>query len=182
MTDSARILATEALTEARAALAEFAETVDRALAGVDADIHRTTQWLQNERPAHWKREVRRREDAVFNAKGAIARKEIIAAPEPASVVDERKALDRAKRRLDEALRRQQATQRWGAVWERDAMVYKGAAHQLRNMVSGQIPVALARLSRMIESVEAYLSVAPPSGDPDAPDSAEPPPEPPAVSP
>lgn len=163
MSEAARILATEALTEARAALADFAAAVERAMVGVDADVNRMTHWLQHERPVHWKHEVRVRENAVQAAKGAISRKQIIAAPEPASIVDERKALDRAKRKLAEAQRRQEATRRWGVSWERSAMVYKGAAHQLRQAAGGQIPSAIASITRMIESIEAYLSVAPPGG-------------------
>jgi len=180
MSEAARILATESLAEAKAALATFAEEVDRAMAGVDAEIHRTTQWLQHERPAHWKREVRARETAVQNAKSAIARKQIIAAPEPASVVDERKALDRAKRRLAEAQGRQDLTHRWAVSWERQSTSYKGAAHQLREMVGGRIPAAIARLSAMTESIEAYLSVRPttaaePStGSPTEPSAEHPP--------
>lgn len=183
MGDAARILATESMAEARAALADFAAEVDRVLAGVDAEIHRTHQWLGQDRPAHWKRQVRAREDEVLRCKTDIARKQMIAAPEPASVVDQRKRLARAERRLDEARRRQEATQRWAVVFERDAMVYKGAAHQLREMVSGRIPAGLARISRMIESVEAYLSVAPPPGDPESPPpDASSPPSTPATEP
>lgn len=168
MSESARILATESMAEARAALAEYAESVERILAGVDADIQRVTQWLQQDRPAHWKHQVRAREDDVLKAKALIARKELTTAPGPADTVVERKALDRAKRRLDDARLRQEATRRWAPVFEREAMAYKGAAQQLRAMVSGQIPVGLARISRMMESVEQYLSIAPPTGDPDAP--------------
>jgi len=172
MSESARILATEAITDARAALAQFAEAAERAMVGVDADINRVTQWLQQERPAHWKREVRARETAVLNAKTAIARKQIIAAPEPASVVDERRALQRAQRRLDEARRRQEATHRWAVSWERQSTAYKGPAHQIREFSSGRIPGAIAALTKMVESIEAYLAVAPPESPPP---TAEPPP-------
>ena len=168
MAESARVLATEAMAEAKAALAEFAQTVDRSLTEVDSDIQRLTQWLQHDRPAYWKREVRRRHDDVHKAKAEIARKELIRSPEPASVVEERKALARARERLAEAERRQEATRRWGANFEREAMAYKGPAHELRDVVAVRIPAALSRITRMMESLEAYLSMSAPSGDPDAP--------------
>lgn len=168
MAESARILATEAMAEAKAALAEFASSVDRTLAEVDSEIMRMTQWLQQDRPAHWKREVRVRQEEVHKAKAAVARRELAAAPEPARAVEERRGVERAERRLDEAQRRQAATHRWAPVWEKEAMAYKGPAHQLRDMVSGAIPAAIGRISRMMESVESYLRVTPPKGDSNAP--------------
>lgn len=166
MADSARILATEAMAEARETLAEYAESVGRVLSGVDVDIQRTAQWLQHDRPAYWKHQVRQREDEVLRAKAAIASKQLAAAPEPASVVEERKALDRAKRRLQEAQKRQEATRRWAVVFEREAMRYKGAAQPLRAMIAGQIPAGLARISGMMESIEEYLAVRPPPSQAD----------------
>lgn len=166
MADSARILATEAMAEAREAFAEYAESVGRILSGVDADIQRTAQWLQHDRPAYWKQQVRLREAEVLRAKATIASKQLAAAPEPASVVEERKALDRARRRLEEAQKRQEATRRWAAVFEREAMLYKSAAQPLRAMIAGQIPAGLARISRMMESIEQYLAVRPPPGETD----------------
>lgn len=176
MSSGARILETEAMAEARAALAEFAEVIDRALAGVDADILRMTQWLRQERPLHWKREVRVREEEVLKAKVALSRKELMSAPAPAKAVEERQAVDRATRRLDEARRRQEATRRWALAWDREAMAYKGGAQALRTMTSAGIPGALSRISRMMESVEAYLDAGPPKAGPQdpAPDEADPP--------
>src|SRR5262245_19687819 len=118
MGDAAKVLATEAMADARASLGDFAASVERTLAGVDADIQRLAQWLGQERPAYWKREVRLRQDDVLKAEQAISRKQLIRSPEPASVVEERAALAKAKRRLEEALRRQEATRRWGPNFER----------------------------------------------------------------
>lgn len=172
MADSARILATEAMAEARETLAEYAESVGRILSGVDADIQRTAQWLQHDRPAHWKHQVRLREDEVLRAKAAIASKQLAAAPEPASLVEERKALHRAQQRLEEARKRQEATRRWGAVFEREAMLYKSAAQPVRAVVAGQIPAGLARISRMMESIEQYLAVRPPPSEADSAPTAK----------
>jgi hypothetical protein len=167
MSDGARILATEAMNEARAALAEFAETVGRTLAGVDADIYRMEDWLRRDRLAHWKRQVQVRETAVQQAKSAIARKVVLAAPDPARAVEERQVLKQAQRRLAEAVRRRDASRRWALVWEKHAMEYKAGARGLRDVASIGIPQALARISRMMESVEGYLNIDPPPGAPDA---------------
>jgi hypothetical protein len=183
MAESARVLATEAMHEARAALAEFAETVERTLSGVDADIYRMDDWLRRDRPRHWKRQIQARDTAVQAAKALVSRKIILAAPDPARAIEEREMLKKAQRRLAEAQRRQEASRRWAIVWEKQAMEYKGGARDLRDMATVQIPAVLGRISRMMESLEGYLSIEPPKGASDrslaSDDPGTPPPEGPA---
>lgn len=168
MTDRAQVLSTEALKEAKAAIVEFSEAVAVAIASVDADIHRISHWLSHDRPAYWKREVRKREEAVAHAKAEIMRKQIIAAPDPASTVDERKALDRAKRRLDSAVQRASAVRKWAPQWDKQAMLYKGSSQALSDAIARDIPAAVARLNRMLLSLEAYTHIAPPQSDTNLP--------------
>jgi hypothetical protein len=168
MADSARIHDVEALKRARAALADFADQVGAALASVDSDIQRVSQWLNVERPTHWKLEVRRRMESVERGKAEIMRKKIIAAPEPASVVLEERRLERARQRVENAQRRLDSVRRWAPVWEREAMMYKGSSRALTEALHADIPRGLAILSRMMESLEAYAAVAPPSGEIEAP--------------
>src|SRR3954471_18191927 len=101
----ARVQHLPVLKEVKAALVEFIESVSTTLTSVDADVGRVTQWLHQERPAHWKAEIRKRTDAVGSARQEGERKRLIAHPTPADVTLERKAVDRAKERLAEAERR-----------------------------------------------------------------------------
>lgn len=167
MAGRARVLQSEALRDFRSALAEFADAVTRALGEVESDVQRMSWWLSHERPAYWKAEVRRREDRVNTARGEIARKRLIAAPEPASVVEERKALEVEERRLASALARQEATRRWAAVWDHEAAVYKGSSAGLTEVIHRDLPRAMERLARMAATIEAYERIAPPPGDGDA---------------
>jgi hypothetical protein len=172
MADSARIHDFEALKEARAALADFAEQVSTALASVDADIERVAHWLKVDRPTYWKLEARRREEEIERAKGEIMRKRIIAAPDPASVSLEERRLARAKARVEEARRKLDKVRRWMPVWEREAMLYKTSTRSLTEALHADIPRALAILSRMMETLDHYAALAPPAGDPEpAPESA-----------
>src|SRR5258708_22423658 len=102
MSEAARVTSTEALKQAKVAMIEFADAIVSTLASVDSDINRISSWLNQDRPAYWKRQVRLREEEVNKIKTEIMRKRIIAAPEPASVVDEVKALDRADIKLTQA--------------------------------------------------------------------------------
>src|SRR5262245_43603378 len=121
MSERANVHALEALKEAKAALARFAEDAGAILATVDSDIARMGQWLTHDRPAHWKREVRKREEAVQAARQEISRKQLVQAPEPASTILERKELARCQRRVESARQKQEATRRWATVWEKESL-------------------------------------------------------------
>lgn len=177
VSESARVISSEALKQAKAAMVEFSDSIIAALSSVDADINRVSFWLNQDRPAHWKRQVRLREEDINRIKTEIMRKRIIAAPEPASVVEEEKALDRAKQKLAHAQSKYDAVRRWAPVWDREAMMYKTSTHGLTEYLHRDIPSAVGRLERMLDALEAYAQIAPPSTeDPVALDpSAEPPP-------
>ena len=179
MSEAARVSSTEALKQAKTALLDFSDAVVSALASVDSDINRVSQWLNQDRPAHWKRQVRLREEAINKIKTDIMRKRIIAAPEPASVIEEEKALDRAKMLLGHAQARLEAVKRWGPTWDREAMMYKTSTHRITEYLHRDIPVAVGRLERMLTSLDAYVRVAPPPSEApvqDMPDSAARPPD------
>ena len=86
MGTQARIHDSKALLDAKAALVAFVEAVTTAIAGVDADVSRLSLWLNQDRPMHWKHEIRRWEDQVLAAKTDVQRKIISQAPEPVSLV------------------------------------------------------------------------------------------------
>lgn len=154
----ANIHSIEALKEAMAALAKFAEEAGALLANVDSDVARMGQWLTHERPAHWKTQVRRREELVQAARQEISRKVLAAAPNPASTVLERRALARAQEKLAEAQKRQQSTRRWVGVWDKESLMARGSISQLAEFVRADIPRAIAKIDRMMVQVEGYLSI------------------------
>ncbi|MBX3378813.1 MAG: hypothetical protein KF805_01855 [Phycisphaeraceae bacterium] len=156
MSESARISSVTALRDLKTALAQFIEQINVAFASVDAEIGRMGQWLQQERPAYYKHAVRRAEDAVTRAKSEISRKQYMRAPEPVSVVEERKALEKVKRRLEELQRKQEAVRKWAPRWEREAMMYKSTCRPLNEYLQATLPRAIERLEKMAVAIEDYL--------------------------
>jgi hypothetical protein len=163
MSTQVRIYDSRALLDTKAALVKFAEQVTGALANVDSDISRLSQWLHQERPAYWKHEIRKREDKVLAAKTDIQRKIISQAPEPPSLVLERRVLQRAQASVDGARARLEKVKQWSPRWERDALLYKTSVSALSEALYRDIPLALSRLEQMMLSLEAYERLAPPSG-------------------
>lgn len=156
MAEQAKVSEIDVLRDVKAALAKFAEEAGAVISGVDAEVARVGQWLSHDRPSFWKAEIRRREDKVQAAKAAISRKQLSRAPEPASVVEERRALQRCQHHLDDARARAEAVRRWAPVWDREALLYKSSCAGLSETLLRDIPAAMARLERMAAALHAYV--------------------------
>ncbi len=173
MSDAARIQSIDVLREVKAALLEFAKEAGLCITSVDAEVQRTGQWVTMDRPNYWKHEVRRREEAVEAAKAEIRRKELAAMPNPADVVLERKALSRAKARLERAMEKRDRVRKWAPVWERESMLFKGGCAPLNEVLHRDIPQAIARLDKMMDSLEEYFRLQAPETSPPPETSAAP---------
>ncbi len=162
MSDQARIDSIDALERLRVSLCRFAEAVRVALAEADSDLSRAGLWLGHEMRTYWKDQVRRRGEAVNRARLVLQRQEHQSTPLGGrySCVDERKALAQAQRRFEEAERKIANVGRWQRKLEEEAFAYKGVAQGLSQAVESDLPVALARLDKMMEALQAYLAVAP----------------------
>ncbi|MBS0187190.1 MAG: hypothetical protein JSS51_03920 [Planctomycetes bacterium] len=164
MSESARLSSVSALRDLKVALSQFIEQVNVAFASVDAEIGRMGQWLQQERPAYYKNAIRKAEEAVTRAKSDISRKQYMRAPEPVSVVEERKVLEKLKRRLEELQRKYDSVRKWAPIWEREAMMYKSTCRPLAECVQATLPRAIERLEKMAVAIEDYLRLEVTSAD------------------
>jgi hypothetical protein len=166
MQGPAKVISTQALLDAKAALLEFAAQAHSAYISVDADVARMGDRLHRELPAKWKAECRKRHEEVEQWKQEISRKRLIAAPEPASVVFEQKKMRQAEARLDIARRKEANTRKWAMTWDKQAQQYRGACRALNDALASDIPKAVARLEAMLKSLEDYAKLVAPSVDPD----------------
>lgn len=173
MGEQVRVHDDGAIRQARAALAEYAEQVRLAIDSADAEVERVSRWLTQELPPRCAREVRELEERVAHAKAEIMRKRIVAAPEPASVALEQKALRQAEDRLERARARQARVRHWGVQWAREAPMYKSACRTLLERSQRDVPEAMKRMSAMLDAIDAYQKVRPAAApSPQAPAAAE----------
>ena len=138
--------------------AAAAEAFGLALQDAEAEVDRTVHWVEGDRIETWKRRIRKAQDEVVACKGALYRKqEIKATPEARpSVVDERKALERAQRKLEHAESKLRQSKRWAIELPRQAIVFKGALSPMQALLDRDVPHAAAMLRRMSEHLEEYL--------------------------
>ncbi len=156
---SANITDISALDEFRRALIKFREEVGVAVAEADSEVKSTFIWLERDRMLHWRRMVPRLDEELVGAKGALYRKEMqtMGTGKRPSVIDEKKAVERAKRKVDDARERLERTRRWLATLDRDVSLFKGAMSPIATMIDRDLPDAILRLRNMALALEAYLA-------------------------
>lgn len=159
MKAGAQVGSLAAVRDFRAVMATFAHDTRDALNTFDLEARRSLQWLVETVPSEWRQEVRRAEDAVTEAKIELerARHERLPGGESRSCLEERKALEQARRRHEFAQDKLEAVRKWGAMAEREVREYTGRARQLETLLDADVPKALALLDRILQALEAYVA-------------------------
>ena len=159
----AKVSSVDTLKELRSNLCIFAHIASNALEEAGSDIQRTLMWLKQDRYRYWKVESRKRSEQYVRAKLELKRKQDIETSPLGgtySFIDEKKALAVAQRNLEEAEQTLQNIQRWIPLLEREAYAFRGISQGLMDLVEVEVPNSCAMLDRMIDSLEAYLALAP----------------------
>jgi len=148
-----------ALDEFRRALIRFREELNAALAEADSEVKSTFVWLERDRMLHWRRAVPKLDEELTSAKSALFRKEAqtMGSGQRPSTIDEKKEVERVKRRCEDARERLDRTRRWLATLERDVSLFKSAMSPVSSMVDRDLPDAILRLRNMALALEAYLA-------------------------
>lgn len=162
MGGGARVTSIAALREFRPALIKFVEEARAALIAAEADASRTIDWLRRDQAPFWKKEIRRRQDVIVQAKTNLFNKQRTASGDPRSAVEERKALELAQHRLEDAETRASNTQHWIRQLEKEHMAYKGAAQMLSSQLVALEDKALYDLDRMSAALEEYVAIQAPA--------------------
>jgi exonuclease VII large subunit len=154
----ANITSVHVLDDFKAAVIKFVEEAGLALNEAESEVTKTIDWLQRDCQSHWTRVIRKKQEEVTMCKSALFRKQITpsANDQKASVVDEKKALQRAMAELEDAEKRLKAAKRWSVEMERQYALYKGAVQPLSAAVERDLPAAVARINRMIRALDEYL--------------------------
>jgi len=158
MAKSARVLAIDDVDRLAAALVRFAEEAQAALADLDLELRRASQWIEQDRPRYWEAEVRRGWEAVARARRELEQARLIHRIEeaPSSCIDQKKALQRAQQRLDLAMEKQRLVRQWAYRTAKQAEEYRGQVGPLAEWLGAEYPRALAALRRMTRALESYV--------------------------
>jgi hypothetical protein len=154
----------EALKELRVALALFGDDALSALGAVDMEVRRTMQWLQQDRRMYWADQIKRRREQVAMAQAEVFRRKLTKTPEHSpSFSEQKELLRRAEASLRDAETRAALVKKWEPALQQAVFEYHGTTRRIKDLASGDVPRGMVLLERMIDALEAYLRVAPPSG-------------------
>ncbi len=173
MSQAARVTSVEAIEKFKDSLCVFCEHARDALCAVQMESRRVVDWLVSEAPSYWERQLRERERELEAAKAELHRLQLQRSgggfkPDD---IEQKKAIELAKDRIEEAEEKIKKARHWGRVAQRAVEEYEGRARQLADLVEGDPPPAVLFLGQVIDSLDAYLQVAPPPGSTERPVTA-----------
>lgn len=161
MPDNADVRSIDAVRDWHVTLTNYADSLEEALAGVDLEIRRAHDWL-DEQYSSWRQAVRDCEDEVVRAKAELSQRKFQTwdGREPDCTVQE-KALRLAKARQEHAEEQVQKVRHWISRLPKliDEM-YLGVSRRLRNFLEDDLPKGQAGLARRLAALEAYAGLRP----------------------
>src|SRR5262245_28381988 len=167
MAETARVTSLDAVKEFRETLVIFCENVRAGLCANEMESRHILDWLLSQQPAYWSRQLRERQEEMAQAQTDLHQVKLRRA-QGARVddIEQKKALERAKERVEEAEEKLVKVKRWGRLVQQSIDEYQTRARQLADRVEGNPPRSVVFIDRVIASIESYLRVAPPSSVPD----------------
>jgi hypothetical protein len=176
MARSARLRSVDAVEAMQAALAKFHEDACAALEELQMQIRRAVEWVQVDRKEFWNREVHRDWDMVSEARVDLEKARTFkrVGDHQPTCYEEKKALQRAKRRLQIAQEKVEVVRRWSYAVDRAVNEYVGAVSPLQRWLESDYHRAVAALKGMARALDSYLTTrAPPQTDDGALPTADP---------
>src|SRR5262245_56576530 len=146
------------LKDFRARFVEFENLCSNALMGLDGEIKHGQEWLGSQQIPALERLARKCEEAVNKAQSDLmeVKWRESHAGSKSSGIDERKALERAKRRKEETEAKLDAARRWRITLQQSIGKLSTPCNVLANLLEHLTPLALARIEKMLDSLEEYF--------------------------
>jgi hypothetical protein len=166
MSRRAQVKSIDALQDMAAALDCFRADAIGALDNLEMEIRRAVDWLNQDCKTYWAGEVRQGWQSVYEAQVQLQQAvtyRSVAEHKP-TCDDEKKAVQRARQRLQTAQIKLEAVAHWAIVVERAINEYRGNRAHLTNWIDSELPQAVAALGRMTSALETYVTLGSPADE------------------
>jgi len=170
MSTQAEVKSIDTLAFVKAAMVAFGHETGQSLAEVEMQAQRIVDWICIEQAAYWKTEVRKAADGVNQAMRELQHCRTykkVGNNEP-SCIEEKKALEKAKKKLARAEEKEEAVRRWTPVVRQQFQETGVRLTRFREIIDVDCPKAVARLERMLVSLDHYVHASGPRGSAGSP--------------
>ena len=155
----ANVHTVESLKDVRNALILFQERAQMAMGDVRQKVDRAVSWLELDRPAYWRDQEHRTYDLLASCRIAYETCRLrTVGGRKSDCIEEKKAFERAKLRMDYVREKQQAVKKWMVQAGREANEYRARTGSFQRALENEVPLMIAQLARMIDAIEAYSEV------------------------
>jgi hypothetical protein len=163
MSDQADVKSIDTLAFVKAAFAAFAHETNQAVSEIEIQGQRAVEWITVDRAAFWKAEIRRRSDIVNKAIKDLEHCRTFkkVGDNTPSCIEEKKALDKARKLLETAERKAEAVRRWTPVVQQQFRETCVRLVRFREVIDVDCPRAMAQLEKMLKALDAYQTASSP---------------------
>lgn len=165
MAGQAEVRSLDTLAFVKAALATFAYECGQALSEVELEGRRGVDWITVDQAGYWKAEVRRRSEKVNEAMKDLEKCRTFkkTGDEPPACTEEKKNLEKARRKLQVAEEKAEAVRHWTPIVQQQFREAGVRLVHFREVLDVDVPKAMALVERMLKSLEAYREMSSPAG-------------------
>jgi hypothetical protein len=165
MSTQADVKSVDTLAFVRAALIAYAHESGQAVADVEIEGQRGIDFITVDRAGYWKAEIRRAAEAVNQAIKDLeycrAYKKV--GDNTPSCIEEKKALEKARKRLARAEEKAELVRRWTPVVLQQFREACVRLVRFREVLDVECPRAVAAIDRKIKALDDYRTVTGPQG-------------------
>ena len=152
----ANVKSIESIRAFRTDLQEYQESLRQSLDILVAELTRAADYYESDRAAYWPAQVRRASDKLAEARINLERCQVTTSPDSGpSCYEEKKALQKAKARLQLANEKVKATKKWVIVVRQEVDQFRSRLAQLNFTTDTELPRAMVLLERLASRLDRY---------------------------
>jgi hypothetical protein len=154
---SVKVTSIESLDALRVALKKFDDEGISAVRAIMLTLQKAIDWVEIDRPAYWKTQTKLAFDRVAATRTALSTCQMrtVAGRRP-SCIEEKIALEKAKRRLQFCQEQIERVKKWAVKVRHEADEFRGRIAALQKCLDSDVPQMAELLSRSITALTAYV--------------------------
>ena len=165
MSGQAEVRSIDVLVDVKSAVVTYKHESAQALSEVEQQARRAVDYICIDRAAFWKNEVRRSYELVNEAQKDLEHCRTFKKVDnnQPSCFEETKRLEKAKARLAATEKKFEAVRRWSPIVQQQFREASVRLVHFQERLDSDLPKGLARLERMVRSLDSYREVSSPVG-------------------